>query len=331
MSFHTPIFLLLIPIVIFIILYWNKRKNAPGFKFSNGGILGGLKNTARLVLSQKLYLLRLAALILLVLALARPQSPVADSKIRTEGIDIIMALDCSTSMLAEDFQLSSGRRNRIEVVKEVVRDFISGRQNDRIGVVVFGARPYMLSPLTLDYAWLEKNMERFKAGMVEDGTAIGSGLASSVNRLRATRAKSKIITLLTDGRNNTGDISPLTAAEAAKALKVKVYTIGVGSKGAVPYPVKDFFGNTVYQSVEVDLDEETLQKIADITEARYFRATDARSLKEIYKEIDKLEKSTIEQKGYAEYNELFPLLLIPGLLILLLEIILSNTILRRLP
>ena len=167
--------------------------------------------------------------------------------------------------------------------------------------------------------------------MVEDGTAIGSGIATSLNRLKDSKAKSKVVILLTDGRNNTGKISPLTAAEAAKALKIKVYTIGAGSKGMVPYPVKDFFGNTVYQPIQIDIDEDTLIKIADMTEAKYFRATDTESLRKIYKEIDALEKTVIEEKGYLEYNELFSIFLILALSILLLDIVLSNTILRKIP
>jgi Ca-activated chloride channel family protein len=234
-------------------------------------------------------------------------------------------------MLAEDFKLGGQRQNRVEVVKSVVKDFIMGRSNDRIAIVAFAARAYMVCPLTLDYGWLLDNLERVKTGLVEDGTAIGAGIATSLNRLKDTKGKSKVIILLTDGRNNTGKISPLTAAEAARALKIKIYTIGAGSKGPVPYPVKDFFGNTVYQPVEIDIDEDTLIKIADITGGKYFRATDTESLRKIYKEIDSLEKTVIEEKGYLEYNELFNIFLILSLVFLLLDIILSNTILRKIP
>jgi Ca-activated chloride channel family protein len=268
---------------------------------------------------------------LIIFALARPQSPLEESKIQTKGIDIVLALDVSTSMLAEDFTLGGKRQNRLAVVKDVVKDFIKGRQNDRIGMVAFAARAYTVCPLTLDYGWLFENLERVKIGMVEDGTAIGSGLSSALNRLQDTRAKSKVIILLTEGRNNAGKISPLTAAEAAKALKVKVYTIGAGTRGLAPYPVKDFFGNKIYQPIKIDLDEETLTRIALKTEAKYFRATDTKSLREIYKEIDKLEKTPIEEKGYLEYKELFSTFLISGLGLLFLEIILNNTILRKIP
>lgn len=332
MSFQHPIILILLPLVA-ALFFWRKRK--PGIssalRFSSADLIRGLKGSLKLRLAKNIQYLRLAALILMILALARPRSPVAESKIQSEGIDIILAVDCSTSMLAEDFKLAGRRQNRLEVVKDVVASFIKGRQNDRIAIVGFAGRAYTVCPLTLDYSWLLENLARIKTGIIEDGTAIGAGIATSLNRLKDTKAKSKIVVLLTDGRNNAGKISPQTASEAAAALKIKVYTIGAGAKGAVPYPVKDFFGNKVYQNIQIDLDEESLTKIAASTGAKYFRATDSQGLKEIYEEIDRLEKTAIEEKGYLEYSELFPLFLIPGLVILFLEIILSNTILRALP
>jgi len=332
MNLHNPLVLVLIPVLVLFFLYAQKKQGAgSGFKFPSGELVGKLKGSLKLKLSQNLIYLKVLAVILLILALARPQSPVADSKIQSEGIDIVLAIDCSTSMLAEDFKLGGQRQNRVEVVKSVVKDFIMGRRNDRIAIVAFAARAYMVCPLTLDYGWLLDNLERVKTGLVEDGTAIGAGIATSLNRLKDTKGKSKVIILLTDGRNNTGKISPLTAAEAARALKIKIYTIGAGSKGPVPYPVKDFFGNTVYQPVEIDIDEDTLIKIADITGGKYFRATDTESLRKIYKEIDSLEKTVIEEKGYLEYSELFNIFLILSLVFLLLDIILSNTILRKIP
>jgi Ca-activated chloride channel homolog len=331
MIFHNPLFLVLLPIAILIIIYVQRKNLTSGFKFSAGELVQDLKPTFKIVLSQKIIYLRLIAAALIILALARPQFPVADSKIHTEGIDIVLVLDSSTSMLAEDFKINGKRESRIEVIKNVVRNFIKGRQNDRLGVVTFAARAYTVCPLTLDYDWVLSNIDRIRSGMLEDGTAIGSGIATSLNRLKNSKAKSKVIILLTDGRNNIGAISPLTATEAAKALKVKIYTIGAGAKGPVPYPVRDFFGNKVYQYIEVDLDEDTLTKIADITGAKYYRATDTESLRNIYTEIDKLEKTPIQEKGYEQYNELFPLFLIPGLILVLLEIILANTILRKIP
>jgi len=234
-------------------------------------------------------------------------------------------------MLAEDFIFAGRRMSRIDVVKDVVREFVKARIHDRMAIVTFAARPYTICPLTLDYGWLLDNLQRIKSGMVEDGTAVGSGIAAALNRLKNSKAKSKVVILLTDGRNNTGRISPMTAAEAAKALSIRIYTIGAGSKGPVPYPVKDLWGNKVYQQVEIDLDEESLTKISDITGAKYFRATDTESLRKIYSEINNMEQTRIEDKGYQQYNELFPLFLIPGLILLLGEIVLSNTVLRQLP
>lgn len=331
MIFHSSLLLLLLPLAVFIIIYAQSKNLASGFKFSSQDLIQDLKPTPKVFLSQKIIYLRLIAVALIILALARPQSPLADSKIAIEGIDIVLAIDSSTSMLAEDFKINGKRENRVEVIKDVVRNFIKGRQNDRIAIVTFAARAYTVCPLTLDYSWLLTNLERIKSGMLEDGTAIGSGIATSLNRLKNSKAKSKVIILLTDGRNNMGTISPLTAAEAAKALKIKIYTIGAGAKGLVPYPVRDFFGNKVYQQIEVDLDEDTLTKIASITNAKFYRATDTESLRNIYGEIDKLEKTPMQEKGYLQYNELFPLFLIPGLILLFLEIVLTNTILRKVP
>jgi Ca-activated chloride channel homolog len=332
MNLHDAFVLILIPIITLLFLYQQKKQGAvSAFKFSSGELVGKLKGSFKLKLSQNLIYLRLLAVALLIFALARPLTPVADSKIHSEGIDIVLAIDCSTSMLAEDFRLGGQRQNRVEVVKNVVKDFIMGRKNDRIAIVAFASRAYTVCPLTLDYGWLLDNLERVKTGLVEDGTALGSGIATSLNRLKDAKAKSKVVILLTDGRNNTGKISPLTAAEAAKALKIKVYTIGAGSKGPVPYPVKDFFGNTVYQPIQIDIDEDTLMKIADMTGAKYFRATDTESLRKIYKEIDAFEKTDIEEKGYLEYNELFSVFLVLALVLLLSDIILSNTILRKIP
>jgi Ca-activated chloride channel family protein len=312
-------------------IYSRKRERLPSVLFPSKRLYRGLQQTFKVRLSRSLIILRIAALLLIVLALSRPRSVIEETKIRTEGIDIVLAIDTSTSMLAEDFTLGRRRESRLEVVKSVVKDFISRRQSDRIGIVAFASRAYTVSPLTLDYEWLMQNLERVKTGMIEDGTAIGSGLSAALNRLKDTDAKSKVVILLTDGRNNAGRISPLTAAEAANALNIKVYTIGAGTKGLAPYPAKDIFGNKVYQSLKVDIDDETLKKIAEKTGAEYFRATDTESLKDIYKQIDELEKTEIEETGYREYRELFHLFLLPGVALLFMEIMISNTILRRVP
>ncbi len=331
MAFQSLVFLIFIPLAAAVIFFTQKKTASSAFKFSSGELLSNLKTSFKVRAAQNLIFLRLLALVLIILALARPQSPVADSKIQTEGIDIVLALDCSTSMLAEDFKINGRRLSRVEVVKDVVRDFIKGRSNDRVALVAFAGRAYTVCPLTLDYGWLLENLSRVKTGLIEDGTAIGSGVASSLNRLRDSKAKSKVIILRTDGRNNAGKVSPELAAEAARAFGAKVYTIGAGTKGMAPYPAKDFFGNTIYQSVQIDIDEDILNKIAERTNGKYFRATDTDSLREIYKVIDRLEKTIIEERGYQEYNELFPYFLIPGLIGLLLEIVLGNTILRKIP
>jgi len=331
MIIQNPTLFLLIPLAAGIIYYSLRKNKTPGIQFSSERFLTIGSLTFKTLCSRYIWVLRLLVFVFLALALVRFRVPIEESKIQTEGIDIMLALDTSTSMLAEDFTLRGKRTNRLDVVKDVVENFIQGRKNDRIGIVAFAARAYTASPLTLDYGWLLENLKRVKIGMIEDGTAIGSGLSVALKRLENTKAKSKIVILLTDGINNAGKISPSLAAEAAKALKVKVYTIGAGTKGMAPYPMKDFFGNTVYQPVKIDIDEASLINIASKTEGKYFRATDTKSLKEIYAEIDRMEKSPIEEKGYMEYRELFPIFLSIAMVFLLLEVLLRNTILRRIP
>jgi len=232
-------------------------------------------------------------------------------------------------MLACDFKLKGKIADRITVVKNVVENFIEERRSDRIGIVAFAGRAYTICPLTLDYSWLIKNLERVESGMMEDdGTAIGSGIVCSLNRLEDTQAKGKAVILLTDGANNAGKISPITAADAAGALGIKVYTIGVGTQGPVPYPVRDRFGNKGYQQVEIKIDEKILKEIAQITDAKYYLATDTESLRKIYQEIDKLETTSVEEKGYSDYHELFFYFLFSALFLLFLEFVLMNTILR---
>lgn len=331
MIFNDPWVLLLFPVVIILAYLLRNRQTSSSIRFSSGELVKSQRPTLKLLLARNLIYLRAAAILFFLLALARPRMPLQETKVQTEGIDIVLAVDASGSMRAEDFIIGNKRQNRLEVVKKVVEDFIRMRKSDRIGMVAFAARAYTVCPLTLDYDWLIKNLERVKIGSIEDGTAVGSAISSSLNRLKDTEAKTKIVILLTDGINNTGKISPLTAAEAAKALGIKVYTIGAGSKGPVPYPVRGMWGQTVYQKVKIEIDEAILKQIARETNAKYFRATDTESLKEIYKEIDALERTPIEEIGFQEYEELFFKFLIAGLALLLFEIVLSNTILRRLP
>lgn len=331
MIFQNHWFLILIPTALILLFYAKVKSKSPSIRFSCGEFLKGFRDSFKLRLSKNIIFLRALAVVLIILAFCRPQSPLRETRVQTEGVDIVLAIDVSGSMLAEDFTIGSKRANRLAAVKNVVKDFIEARKNDRIGMIVFASRAYTVCPLTLDYGWLLKNLERVKIGMVGDGTAIGLGISCALNRLKDVKAKEKVIVLLTDGINNCGRISPLTAAEAARALKVKVYTIGAGTKGPVPFPAVGPFGNTVYRSIEIEIDEETLKKIASTTDAKYFRATDTKSLRKIYAEIDKLEKTFIEEKGYLEYKELFSIFLIPGLALLFLEIILRGTILKNIP
>jgi len=275
--------------------------------------------------------LRTLALALVVVALARPQAGSTTAKVHREGVDVVLAVDVSGSMLAEDFTLGEERASRLDVVKSVVDEFVAARPQDRIGLVLFGARAYTQCPLTLDHGWLRQNLARAKVGMIEDGTAVGAGIATSVNRLRASTAKSKFVVLLTDGQQNAGTIAPHTAAEAATALGIKVYTVGAGTRGMAPYPATDLFGNKVYRPMAVDIDEDALKKVAEITKARYFRATDTESLREIYGEIDRAEKTEFEAPEFTEYREIYPYLLWPALLLLVLELLLAETALRKLP
>lgn len=275
--------------------------------------------------------LRMLAMALLIVALARPQLVQGTTEVEASGIDILLAVDASSSMQALDFEMQGQTSNRLDAVKAVVTRFVEDRPNDRIGLVAFAGRPYMMSPLTLDHYWLRKRLEDLKVGTVEDGTAIGSAIASGVNRLREQDAKSKIVILLTDGMNNAGKVTPLTAAEAAEALGIKVYTIGAGSRGEAPTPVTDQFGNRRLVMAKVDIDEATLKDVANKTGAKYFRATDTGSLEKIYDEINKLETTTRKVNKFERYTELFTWPAMLALLFLGTELLLSQTKFRRLP
>jgi Ca-activated chloride channel family protein len=314
-------------------LFKRYRKNLEcSFRFSNTGLLTPVRPSLKARLSGKLIYLRALSILLFIIAGSRPQARIEETEINIEGIDIVLAVDTSSSMKAMDFQIAGERVDRLFAVKDVVSDFIMKRPNDRIGMIAFAGLAYTVCPLTLDHNWLEANLERVHIGMIpEDGTAIGTALAAALNRVKETKTKEKIIVILTDGRNNTGIVAPIAAAEAASALGVRIYTIGAGTKGMAPYPVEDMFGNVVLRPVDIEIDEELLEKIADITGGEYFRATDTKSLEEIYNKIDKLEKTKIEEKGYNVYREFFMYFLVPGLFLFLLEIFLNNTVLRRIP
>lgn len=271
--------------------------------------------------------LRIVVLALLIVALARPQTDKGQESITTEGIDIVLTLDVSGSMQAEDFD-----PNRLEAAKRVAADFIRGRKNDRIGLVVFAGHSVTQAPLTLDYDVLLSLLDRVKIGMLqEDGTAIGMAIANSVNRLRDSEAKSKVIILLTDGVNNRGEIDPLTAANLAQALDLRIYTIGAGSQGRAYITVDDLFLGKRRVPIQADLDEETLQKVAELTDGAYFRATDEASLARIYDDIEQLETTKIDVKQYTDYVDVFPYLVYAAFALLCLEIVLANTRLRKVP
>ena len=277
-----------------------------------------------------LLFLGLLAFALLIVAFARPRLGKGSSEIEASGIDIALVLDVSGSMEALDFKLEGRPANRLEVVKNVVGKFVGERPNDKLGMVAFAGRPYLVSPLTMDHEFLSKRLESVKMGQVEDGTAIGSAIASAVDHLRDSDAKSRIIILLTDGVNTAGAVNPLTAAEAAKALGIKIYTIGAGTRGEAPFPVRDAFGRTHMQTVKVEIDEEMLRSVADATGGQSFRATDTDSLEGIYDSINKLEKTSRKLKKFQLYQELYLWFLVPGLVLLLLELILRQTRFRRL-
>ncbi len=320
--------LILVPIIL---AFYMRRHPHGRIMFSSIGKLKKLKPSMSLKFRHMLIVMRIIAIVFLVIGLMRPQEGIKETEIETEGIDIVLAIDVSGSMMAEDFTLNGQRQNRLEVVKSVVSDFIRKRTNDRIGLVVFAGRAYMQCPLTLDYGIILKFMDKIKLGMIEDGTAVGDGVATALARLKDIDSKSKVVILLTDGVNNAGKIDPLNSAELAKAIGVKVYTVGAGSKGRVPFPTQDFFGNKVYQWAVIDMDEESLHKIADITGGKFYRATDTNKLKQVYDEIDKFEKTKIEVKSYTEYKELFAKIVLIALVLLLFEVILRYTKFRTLP
>jgi Ca-activated chloride channel homolog len=327
-SWENPEFLYLLLIIpLAVVWYWFKEKNAnPEFKVSSSANFQNTKKTFKYYFRHSLFILRLCSLVFLILALARPQTKTNWQNITTEGIDVMIAFDVSGSMLAEDF-----KPNRLEAAKKLSTDFISKRKSDRIGLVIFSGVAFTQSPLTTDHNILKNLFMDVKNGMIEDGTAIGMGLATSINRLKESDAVSKIVVLLTDGVNNRGSIAPLTAAEIAKEFGIRVYTIGIGTKGKAPYPYKTPLGTIQYQYEESDVDEETLTKIAQMTGGEYYRATENKSLEDIYTKIDLLEKSKLDVVEYKNKTESFLPLVVLALIFISLEILFRNTILKTIP
>jgi Ca-activated chloride channel family protein len=326
-SFKDPeffyLFLLMIPMIAWYI--WRHKKSGASLQFSSVMGFERIPKSWKYYFRHSVFILTLLSLAALIVALARPQSSNSWQNVTTEGIDIVISLDISSSMLAMDFQ-----PNRIEAAKDVAMQFVSGRPNDKIGLVVFAGESFTQCPLTTDHATVINLFRNIESGMIEDGTAIGNGLATAVSRLKESSAISKVVILLTDGENNRGEIAPVTAAELAKTYGIRVYTIGVGTIGTAPYPVQTPFGVQV-RDMEVKIDEAILQKIADSTDGKYFRATSKTKLADIYQEIDKLEKSKIDVKEYSKKDEEYLKYALAGAILLLLALLLKTTIFRNIP
>lgn len=315
--------LLVVPVIVWYVL--NHKRTHASIQVSTIKGIGKNHITYKHILRHVVFAFRVISIALIIVAIARPQSTLNWRNEESEGIDIVLALDISSSMLARDFQ-----PDRMEAAKDLAIQFISGRRNDRIGLVVFSGESFTQCPLTTDHSVLINLFRDIQSGMIEDGTAIGMGLATSVSRLKDSDAKSKVIILLTDGVNNQGAIAPATAAELAQTFGIRVYTIGVGTEGMAPYPVNTPFGIQL-RNMPVEIDEETLQEIAQNTGGEYFRATDNNKLKEIYEQIDKLEKSKMEVKEFSQKDEEFLMFVLFAAFLLLSDMILRNTLLRQIP
>ena len=338
LTFAHPWLLLLLLAVPLLAYLRGQRGAAAALVFSSTATLAALGKRSASRAGRILRSLLLAALAFLIVALARPQLGRTLNQVEASGIDIMLVLDVSASMLIKDFTIGDEPATRVDTIREVTRKFIEGRPNDRIGIIAFAGRPYVVSPMTLDHAWLLQNLERVRIGLVEDGTAIGSAMAAASNRLNDKHAKSRVLVLLTDGDNNAGKIPPNTAAEAVKALKIHLYAIGAGINGVALAPIftsrgplTDLEGNVRYQRQNVQFNEAGLKEVARIADGQFYRATDTKSLEAIYQDIDKLEKSTVNVKKYQEYRDLFPFCIMSGCGLLLAQLLLAQTIWKKLP
>ena len=329
--FDNPQWLWLLLLLPLLALWRGRRGPRAALEYSNVDLIRQLGRATRSRPGGLAAGASLAALALLILALARPQLGGSNTAVHASGVDIMLALDVSGSMQSLDFKLEGQPASRLDVVRSVVRRFIAARPNDRIGLTIFAGVPYLISPVTLDHGWLLGSLDQVQIGDVEDGTAIGSGLATALNRLRTESAKTRLVILMTDGQNNSGQIPPVTAAEAAAALGVKVYTIGIGIRGEAPMPVTDAFGRRRIIMEKVDVDEDTLRTIAAKTGAKFYRATDTDSLNHIYADIDRLEKTAFTVHTFEHWQELFPLLAAAGLALLAAGLLIDHTLRRRLP
>lgn len=335
MRFASPYLLLLLVLPLGVLYHYfhTRKRRRAAITFSDISFIKKLPQARSLKYRHLLIIIRVTLLMVLVIALARPQAGRKESEIITKGVDILLCLDISSSMKAEDFK----PRNRLYAAKKVVHDFVTDRKNDRLGLVVFAGESFTQCPLTLDYGVLLEFLNHVEMGMVEDGTAIGMAIATCVNRLRDSDAKSKVVVLLTDGENNAGAVDPVTAARAAAAMGVKIYTVGAGKKGGAPIPVEHpLFGKTYARNSDGSLyltkiDEKMLQEIATISGGRYYRATNTDKLEQIYEEIGKLEQTKIKTREYMNYDERFWGFVLIALLLLVIEIVLANTKFRKIP
>lgn len=327
MEFANPKYLFLLILLIPLILWYivKLRKVQPTLKMSSTGAFRGVSPSIKVHLRHIPFILRMITIVLVIVVIARPQNSNSWETSQSEGIDIVMALDVSGSMMAQDF-----KPNRLEAAKKVASEFISDREQDKIGLVIFAGESFTQAPLTTDHGVLLNLLHEIRPGMIDDGTAIGLGLANAVNRLKDSQTKSRIVILLTDGSNNRGQIAPITAAELAKSYGIRVYTIGVGTRGMAPAPVMTPFGERI-QNVPVDIDEKTLTQIADMTGGEYFRAVDNTSLKKIYAQIDSLEKYLISVNKVTRKQELYLPYALLALGLILVELVLRRTWLRNIP
>jgi Ca-activated chloride channel homolog len=334
MTFAHPYLLLLLLLLPLLAWLKGKRGSLPAFLYSSLRLVEGLTKSRRSRAGGFLAALRWLVLALFIVALAQPRLTKSQTTIKASGIDIMVALDMSGSMVSEDFLVDGQRVNRFNMARSVLKNFINQRPDDRIGLVVFAKQAFIATPLTLDHDFLDEDLDRLQIGDINaNATAIGDALSAALNQLREVKAKSKIVILMTDGQNNSGSVDPLTAAQAAQALGVKVYTIGVSKNGMAPMPVgkNPFTGETVYQMEPVDVDETTLKQIAQMTGGQYYRADNAEKFKQIYAEINKLEKTEEVINKFTQYKELFPWFVSCGLVLLLLEVTLGQTVFRKLP
>jgi Ca-activated chloride channel family protein len=339
LSFAQPWLLLLLLLLPLLAYLRGQRGRAAAFIFSSTTVLRGLGKSSSSRAGKILRALIFLTLAAFIIALARPRLGKSLTQVEASGIDIMIVLDVSGSMLIKDFTVGGDPATRVDATREVTRKFIEGRPNDRIGIIAFAGRPYVVSPMTLDHDWLMQNLDRVKVGLVEDGTAIGSAAAAAANRLNDKASKSRAIVLLTDGENNAGKVPPTTAAEAIKALKIKLYAIGAGINGVAPAPVPDrrggfltdLSGNVLYQNQPVHFNETGLKEMSQIAGGKFFRATDTKSLEEIFHDIDQLEKSTVTIKKFQQYRDLFPACIMAGCGLLVAQVLLSQTLWKKLP